>query len=544
MSNRIYNILFHTHTISGIIISVALYVIFFAGSFSFFRDEIVSWERNEPLAQGWMLGEMDFDQVMDTLGKEKPRLGSTIAFNQYYDEQRLSVTVTPPVDEQAKQGERRGRRGNFIYLNTQDFKTYDYQSSYSLGEFLYRLHFFAQLNFFGRSGYLLAGLVAFFFLFAVITGVIVHWKKIISNFYVFRPNNSLKNLWTDAHTALGILGLPYQFMFALTGVYIIIGLTIMSPAIISYVYNGDQGKAYDDFGFNPPKFEAAGNPLDTGFSINEYRDLAKQKWPEFVMNRATIFNFGDENMHVLFEGKSSFESKFASLGNVIYKVSTGEIVQEKNPMEGVSYLDGARAVIVRLHFGDYGGIAVKLVYFGLGILTCFVIISGVMIWLVARDKKHVSPAKRKFNAWLVWIYLAGCLSMYPVTALTFLMVKLGLQYQDADRMGFIFHTYFWSWLAFTVLFSVLRNNSVTNKYTLLSGGIIGLLIPVANGIVTGNWLWVTLAEGYSDIFLIDAFWLVTSVTTLVIALKIKIKKQEEEPTYGDAKPKVSAAAAS
>mgnify|MGYP003653966742 CR=1 FL=1 len=544
MSNRIYNILFHTHTISGIIISVALYVIFFAGSFSFFRDEIVSWERNEPLAQGWMLGEMDFDQVMDMLGKDKPLLGSTIAFNQYYDEQRLSVTVTPPVDEQAKKGERRGRRGNFIYLNTQDFKTYDYQSSYSLGEFLYRLHFFAQLNFFGRSGYLLAGLVAFFFLFAVITGVIVHWKKIISNFYVFRPNNSIKNLWTDAHTALGILGLPYQFMFALTGVYIIIGLTIMSPAIISYVYSGDQEKAYDDFGFNPPKFEAAGNPLNTDFSINKFRDLAKQKWPEFVMNRATIFNFGDENMHILFEGKSTFESKFASLGNVIYKVSTGEIVQEKSPMEGVSYLDGARAVIVRLHFGDYGGIAVKLIYFGLGILTCFVIISGVMIWLVARDKKHVSPAKRKFNAWLVWFYLAGCLSMYPVTAFTFLAVKLGLQDADADRMEFIFQTYFWSWLAFTLLFTFLRNNTITNKYTLLSGGLIGLLIPIANGFVTGNWIWVTITNDYSDIFLIDAFWLVTSVTTILIAWKIKSKKIEEEPNSGAVKSKTSAVAMS
>lgn len=45
MSKRTYNILFHLHTVSGIVISVALYVIFFTGSFSFFRDEIVNWER-------------------------------------------------------------------------------------------------------------------------------------------------------------------------------------------------------------------------------------------------------------------------------------------------------------------------------------------------------------------------------------------------------------------------------------------------------------------------------------------------------------------
>ena len=94
-------------------------------------------------------------------------------------------------------------------------------------------------------------------------------------------------------------------------------------------------------------------------------------------------------MHVKFEGKSDFDRKFASSGSITYKVSTGEIVSEENPFKDVSYIDGSRAVLQRLHFGDFGGIAVKLIYFIMGIVTCFVIISGVMIWLVARDKKHV-----------------------------------------------------------------------------------------------------------------------------------------------------------
>ncbi|WP_082632370.1 PepSY-associated TM helix domain-containing protein [Algoriphagus resistens] len=532
MSNRIYNILFHTHTISGIVISVALYVIFFAGSFSFFRDEIVSWERNEPLSEGWMLQEMDFDRVLDTLDERKGISKRDISFNQHYDEQRTGVSISAPKDAKIKEGEGgrgRGGRGDFFYMNTNDLNTYDYQKSYSFGEFLYRLHFFAQLNFFGRSGYLLAGIIAFFFLFAVVTGVVVHWKKIISNFYVFRPNNSIKNLWTDAHTALGIIGLPYQFMFALTGVYIIVGLSIMSPSIISYIYEGNQEKAYDDFGFNSPKFEFAGKPLERDFSVNELLDQTKQKWPEFHVHNASIFNYGDENMHVQFTGKSDFNKKFASAGTLIYRVSDGAIVTEESPFHKVSYLDGARAVILRLHFGDFGGKGLKLVYFALGLLTCFVIISGVMIWLVARDKKHVSPAKRKFNAWLVWFYLAGCLSMFPVTAFTFVMIKVGLQDPDADRMGFIFQTFFWSWLALTLLFTFIRSNTITTKFTLIIGGIIGLGVPLANGFISGNWLWDTMRTGQTDIFLIDALWLVVSVSAIVIGLKMKISGTTSEP---------------
>ncbi|HCX20478.1 MAG TPA: hypothetical protein DHN29_01095, partial [Cytophagales bacterium] len=66
MSNRIYNILFHTHTVSGLVISVALYVIFFAGSISFFRDDIIAWERGQSIAPDTQM-EADYNQVLDTL---------------------------------------------------------------------------------------------------------------------------------------------------------------------------------------------------------------------------------------------------------------------------------------------------------------------------------------------------------------------------------------------------------------------------------------------------------------------------------------------
>src|SRR5690606_2361489 len=106
---------------------------------------------------------------------------------------------------------------HFFYLDTHDYSEHSYIDSYTLGEFLYRLHFLAQIPY--PFGYYLSGLIAFFFLFAIITGVIVHWKKIASNFYVFRPMTKLKTIWTDAHTALGILGLPFQFVYAVTGAF-------------------------------------------------------------------------------------------------------------------------------------------------------------------------------------------------------------------------------------------------------------------------------------------------------------------------------------
>ena len=50
MSNRNYNVFFNTHTVSGIVISIALYVIFFAGAFALFKGEIQIWEEGKTLS--------------------------------------------------------------------------------------------------------------------------------------------------------------------------------------------------------------------------------------------------------------------------------------------------------------------------------------------------------------------------------------------------------------------------------------------------------------------------------------------------------------
>ena len=44
LGNRAYNVMFHTHTVAGIVISFALFVIFYAGAFSLFRHDVAQWE--------------------------------------------------------------------------------------------------------------------------------------------------------------------------------------------------------------------------------------------------------------------------------------------------------------------------------------------------------------------------------------------------------------------------------------------------------------------------------------------------------------------
>ncbi|MDW7692026.1 PepSY-associated TM helix domain-containing protein [Flammeovirgaceae bacterium SG7u.111] len=513
IGKRIYNILFHTHTVSGIVISVGLYVIFFAGSFSFFRDEIVNWERGHSFP---VTDELDVnaDTVIQNLGETYQLYGRDIGLRHIYNERRISVSLAVTKDSTA--GEE-AQSSAFFYMDTSDKSTATYRESYTLGEFLYRLHFFTQIPY--PVGYYLSGFTAFFFLFAILTGIIVHWNKIISNFYVFRPWAKLKTLWTDSHTALGLIGFPFQFVYALTGAFFMLKAMVIAPVLFA-LYDGDQKKLYKDLEYDTPVYELHYKRLPTDVSINSFIDDTKDQWGGFRVTNVQIFNYGDANMHVALSGNIPYENKMNGVGKIIYKVADGSVVYEKDPLLASSYLDIVKNLLYRLHFADYANYGLRIISFVLGLISCYVILSGVMIWLVARDKKNIPEKQRRFNEKVVWWYLAICLSMYPMTALEFIVVKV---FQNAG-MTFIYQTFFIGWLVLSVFFYFKRSNVFTVKYSLILGSVFGFMIPIVNGIVSGNWLWVSLEKGLQQIWFIDIFWIVLSSLSTIAVFKYLPKR--------------------
>src|SRR3546814_2965130 len=118
-----------------------------------------------------------------------------------------------------------------------------------------------------------------------------------------------------------------------------------------------------------------------------------------------IKNYGDQGMQLAIMAEADYQKSFAGTGVAVYNLNTGEQIRQKSPYEGATYADGARSILYRLHFGDYGGPFLKIVYFILGMIGCLVIFYGILIWLVARDKKNVLFHKRKYNFWLANVYL-------------------------------------------------------------------------------------------------------------------------------------------
>ena len=515
MGKRIYNILFNLHTVSGIVISVALYVIFFAGSFSFFRDDIVAWERNEQAVEDDHLPP-NINAILNHIDNTYSLAGRDINLKTYYAERAIAVNLTPSKDSLATEN---AKQAAFFYLDPVSFEAQSYGDAYSLGEFLYRLHFFAQIYY--PVGYYLSGFIAFFFLIAIITGVLVHWKKIVPNFYTFRPWAKLKTIWTDAHTALGILGLPFQFILAVTGAFFMLKALLIAPSVLA-LYDGNQNQLYEDLEFNKPTYAFLNHKLTELPNIEALVTKTSAKWSHFNLNEIAISNYGDANMQITLNGFLDYAVKFNAPGSITFKPQTNETTILKDPYLPASYLDSVKNVMFRLHFGDYGGYFLRIVSFILGILSCLVIISGVLIWLVARDRKNIPDKKRLFYNKVARIYMAICLSMYPVTALAFIAVKV---IQPAGQT-FLYWFYFGVWLLLSLYLIFKKDLKYMSDFCLIAGSILGFLIPLANGVFSNSWFWEQFALGNVQIAFVDLFWIILALLSLFAFTKSKSPVKE------------------
>ncbi|UZR98513.1 PepSY-associated TM helix domain-containing protein [Chondrinema litorale] len=531
MNLRNYNVIFHLHTISGIVISVGLYIIFFAGAFTLFEHAIHHWEIEEATKEHnpdftVTAKDIDYDRLLGQLKDDGYDLYGRSIYITLEDEKQQSFFLSASQDTITTKRAKESFRLKF------DLNTYEISKQterFSLATLLYWLHFFYQLD---RTGYYISGIVSLFFLFAIVSGIVIHWKKIISNFFIFRPLAKLKTVWTDAHTALGTIGIPFQFMYALTGV--MFGLGILVSTSGSIFYGGELQKYYDAlYGDHDEHF---GERIDlSAHSLNPFADSVTYHWADFTPKYVSILKCESPEIQFRAYGYVSTKTTFLNGGEIVFDVLSGKVNHAHNPLEP-EYIESVWPTVYRLHFADYGDLGtlgnyvLKAIYFIMALITCFVIITGILIWLEARNKKNIPDKEKRYNQRVGNIYLAICLSMYPITAFTFIVSRLLPEEFNLLTETIFNSVYFGGWLFLSIYFYWKKDNYFTNKYTLLSGGILGLIIPIVNGFASGNWVWKTLPLHQYDIFAIDALWFFLGAGSLYAVYKLK--KNDARKTGG------------
>ena len=526
--NRIHNELFNVHTVTGITISVALFICFLAGAFALFMDNIDHWEGN--VKNNAYDPKIDYERLLEVTEGEGYDLDNRNIQIRYYEgaTSYIQINALPPKlkdaisiadDAGPSRKDSLAMANVALRIHPETYEVLQKNAEFgdeSLGTFLYHLHYFNQIP---NLGFYLSALVSLFFLLAIVTGTIVHWKKIVSNFFTFRLKGSLKNLWTDAHTSLGIIGLPFQFMYALTGAFFGLALLVFLP-MITLVYDGDQDRMTKDVFPGRTNYEVLYEPLEGRLNIN---DLVAQSMEDLGRDdlanlQVSISAYNDKNAHLSINVFKSNINQLVSYWHTTYRLSDGKVVNSKAINE-TSYNDGFVMAFFNLHFANFGGYFLKFIYFILALITCFVILSGVMIWLEARNTKKYEHKKR-FNTNVGAIYLGASLGLLPAIAFLFCMTKV-FPLEMEGRFGTMSIVFFLFWLCYTIYAFFLKDFHKINKHALLVTGILGILILLLNGIQSGLWPWKSLPHGYIDSFFVDVSWLVMGSISLWAGLRVK-----------------------
>lgn len=260
-------------------------------------------------------------------------------------------------------------------------------------DFLVALHY--ELNVPGVIGLTVVGLLGVMILVLAIGGVIAH-PRIFRDAFRLRARDTAGGLaLADWHNRLSVWTLPFSTAIALTGA--VIGLGSVAVWALAAVYEkGSQEAVYAPIYGEEPKEDLRPAPVaDVASALAYMKAHYPQATPLYVTIEApgtqgqTVQIGADHARRLIFWENYRFDAQGRFHGAL--GLADGALGQQ------------AAASLYKLHFGTFGGLAVKLAYLVFGGALTAICATGVSIWLGKRKRRgHDEP--KLYRAWdaVIW----------------------------------------------------------------------------------------------------------------------------------------------
>ena len=459
MNKEFFKRLTDAHSWLGLIISAVLFVVFFAGSISLFRAEITQWSmqphfsvsQGDPLPLSEILASAIKGVPFDA--KEHLSVRMPEEHMPYY---RVYVDVEHQPDEE-------DHLAFFIDPVTGE-KIAEIDRFY-LSDFIYYLHRDLNLPY----GKYVVGFVSLFFFFALISGIFIHARKLIGSFFKYRSKDNTRSKLLDMHNVVGVMSLPFTLMYAISG--LIFNLVIIYQIAFAIVlYKGDQQALLDDAGYE----EVIVEWLDEAWQQPKIDSLMQQttekygSTPTFIR----IYNYGDESAVIEFfgAGKNSLIDKY----EIAYQVKDETVLFTKDLDNPNTLVIGLHAIST-LHFGNYAGFDLRILYFLLGMGVCALIVTGNLLWIEKRSRQRHQSLKtlkfvRNFTLW-------GSGGVVVATAVAFVCERL-LPAGLANRETFMLYSFIATLLltAIILIFNDNKKHFLGHLLTLTAGLLVFVIV--------------------------------------------------------------------
>lgn len=263
-------------------------------------------------------------------------------------------------------------------------------------------------------GLLLTGILGLAMLAAAVSGLLMHPNLIKDSFTLRRHKKTLVAA-RDEHSVAGTWGLPFAFLLALTGAFFSFALSIGLPMLSLVSFGGDQAKLRDTLVGAPAAEDA--RPAEVANLDTMIRDAQTRVGGS--VNRVSITHYGRMDGEVVI-GLDPVPGELEP-SRLVYKAPDGDFVMRKTRIGTEPSLGSTLfSTIGPLHFGNFGGVISKLVWLALGFASCFMIATGMSLWLRRRAQDERWRVFAHVNATVIFglpIALAasayGFLLSYP-----------------------------------------------------------------------------------------------------------------------------------
>lgn len=227
----------------------------------------------------------------------------------------------------------------------------------------------------GLAGYLFLGAMGLLFVASTVSGVVLYapfMKK--QPFGVFRTDRSRRLAWLDLHNLLGVATVVWVLTVGVTGAI----NTVAGP--LQAAWQADALKAFSA--------QYAGKPMPTQMAsvakaIATARAAEPGMSPAFVSWPGTGYS-GDHHYGVFMVGSSPVTKQIYR--PVLIDAATGEVTARPQQPWYITVL----LLSQPLHFGNYGGLALKILWGLLDLAVIAILTSGLVLWLrKSGDRKRL-----------------------------------------------------------------------------------------------------------------------------------------------------------
>lgn len=519
LSSNTLRVFTTVHTWTGLITGMALFIAFYAGAITMFHGDLQLWAKPELRDAGVPTAEQVQALVDDVVASHPEATGS------------FRVRLSGPYGPQtAASWWANGESWEQLAVG-EPALGHDGGPHSELADLVNELHFTLGLPY--GVGLYLMGVVSVLYGLALISGVIIHLPKLVSDLMALRPGRNLKRFWQDAHNVMGVMSLPFHAMFAFTGVFLTISVLFFAAYNILVLDNRLNDFIGPMTAIEPPAEIA--NQAAAMLPVGEILQRAEAAVPGLEPGLLSYKRYGDASATVTVRGPRP--GSLIDETHVTLAAGSGEVLAIQQSGDRKPYWSAVGG-IVALHFGSFGGVLAQWLYFLLGLAGAFLFYSGNLLWLESRRRRRQGEqsAVHRCLARLTVGVCVGCMAAISAVFVAVHLLPETAQPQPAWEWRVYYAVFFMA-----VLWALLRSPAQAAIELLWFSAVMTALIPLANAGATGDHLLRALLDGHWAVAAVDLSALALAAALAAMARATARRAHHGDPNSVWAHPRLAAA---